>query len=199
MPCSLSEHSHHLCHVPSRQQLGNLGPPVADCNVTLEDGAVFLQFPRFLANGGVQVIVPPFAALLADATGQVRGNFAPLLGTQFAHQIDHDPVFFFRPRALDNVVDFLPALRTLIRRATRELERHMTPVDGRTGWCCGLVFTVACFWAIDTAAGLFDDGAQCFVLLLGPFWRLLLRMLRFRTGDTAERGLLLFGERAVDW
>lgn len=47
----------------------------------LHDNSVFLGGPLFLANGGAQLIVPTFAALLANPSLQVRRNERPVVGT----------------------------------------------------------------------------------------------------------------------
>ena len=46
----------------------------------LDDGLIFLFRPTVLANARVEVVVPPFPALLANPTRQVLGNEAPVLG-----------------------------------------------------------------------------------------------------------------------
>lgn len=55
-----------------RKQLGNLGPLVAERGVCVENETVFLRRPRILLDSGVKMVVPPLAALLANASLRTR-------------------------------------------------------------------------------------------------------------------------------
>ena len=46
-------------HAPSRQPLCDLGPAVTKFLMGFKDDFVLLLCPRVLANGGVEVVVPP--------------------------------------------------------------------------------------------------------------------------------------------
>mmetsp|Transcript_9956 Transcript_9956/g.27865 ORF Transcript_9956/g.27865 Transcript_9956/m.27865 type:complete len:344 (+) Transcript_9956:1567-2598(+) len=75
----------------SGKELGNLGPLVAEALVMGDDESVLLLAPGHLADGGIEMIVPPFTALLADAAGQLGGDLTPTLGTvslDEAHDLD---------------------------------------------------------------------------------------------------------------
>ena len=62
--------------------------------MSLDDGLVFLLSPTFFADVRVEVVVPPLAALLADAPGEVLGDEAPVLGAVLHHEFNHEVVFF---------------------------------------------------------------------------------------------------------
>ena len=64
----------------SGKELGNLGPFVAEGLVMRDDQTVFLLAPGHLANGGIEMVVPALAALLADAAGKFGGDLTPTLG-----------------------------------------------------------------------------------------------------------------------
>jgi hypothetical protein len=97
--------------------------------MTLENGTVFFHLPRFLANGGIKVIVPPLPALFANSSGQVTGDFAPLFRTQRLDQFHDLLVFFFRPWSLDGLNDTRVSRLALIGRPARaEFDRHGVPV-----------------------------------------------------------------------
>ena len=53
--------------------------------MSLDDGLVFLLSPTFFADVRVEVVVPPLAALLADAPGKVFGDEAPVFGAMLHH------------------------------------------------------------------------------------------------------------------
>lgn len=74
--------------LPSGEQLGNLRPAVAQSFVGLVDDAVLLLGPRGLLHLGVQVVVPPLAALLADSALEVLGDHGPALGAVLVDQIN---------------------------------------------------------------------------------------------------------------
>ena len=61
----------------SRDELRNRGPAVAELGVVVQDGGILLARPGLLFDRGVQVVVPAFAALLAQATFQLGGDGAP--------------------------------------------------------------------------------------------------------------------------
>jgi len=90
----------------------------------------FLFTPLIFLDHGIQVIVPPFTALFANAPIQVLRNCCPLNGAILTHQLEHGPVFFLRPGALDEarVEHFLPAMETLDISAAGEVFGNLFPV-----------------------------------------------------------------------
>lgn len=75
--------------LPSRQQLGDLSPAVAQAFVGLVDDAVLFLGPGGLLYLRVQVVVPTLTALLSDASLQVLSNHRPALGAIFMNQVNH--------------------------------------------------------------------------------------------------------------
>lgn len=55
----------------------------------LVDDPVLLLGPRCLLHLWVEVVVPAFAALLADTTLEVLGDHRPALGSVLLDQLDH--------------------------------------------------------------------------------------------------------------
>mmetsp|Transcript_17726 Transcript_17726/g.71156 ORF Transcript_17726/g.71156 Transcript_17726/m.71156 type:complete len:295 (+) Transcript_17726:723-1607(+) len=86
------------------QLAGDLGPLVADLDVLGENRAVLVLGPRLLGDVRVEVVVPPLAALLADAPRQVRRDLRPLLGPVLRHELDHLLVLVLAPGALDRAL-----------------------------------------------------------------------------------------------
>ena len=68
------------------EELGDLRPLVSEVLVLLHDDAVLLLAPRPLLDTGVQVVVPPLAALLPDAPRKLRRDHRPLLRAMLAHE-----------------------------------------------------------------------------------------------------------------
>lgn len=95
--------------------LGDLGPAVAVVLVLNEENPLFLLAPGGLLDLGIQVVVPPLAALLANAPGQVFRDERPLLRPVLLDQPDHHAVLFFRPRALHQlwIQHLLPPVQAL--------------------------------------------------------------------------------------
>lgn len=88
----------------------------------LDDGPIFLLRPTFLADVGVEMVVPPLSALLADPPRQVLGNEAPILWPVGLDKLQDQFIFLFRlyslkiyPWSLDKrgVQDLLPAMQAL--------------------------------------------------------------------------------------
>jgi len=71
--------------------------------VQVDDGRVFPQGPLRFLNIGVKMVGPSFATLFSDASGQVPGDTAPVLGSTLVHFLNQDAVLFLRPRALVEV------------------------------------------------------------------------------------------------
>ena len=103
----------------ARQVLGDLRPPVAVLEMKFQNSLVLLFRPSVLLDVRVQVVVPPLTALLADASGQVLSNLAPVLRTLLLDLVDQLTVFLLGPGAFDEgrVEDFLPTVEALHVRA----------------------------------------------------------------------------------
>jgi hypothetical protein len=65
---------------PASQQLRNLGPSVAQHLMRQKEYPLFLVAPVLFLDLGVEMVVPAFSALLADATWQVLCDEGPFLG-----------------------------------------------------------------------------------------------------------------------
>lgn len=74
---------------PPWEQLCYFSPAVSQFLMCLVDDPVLLLGPGCLLHLWVQVVVPAFAALLADTTLQVLGDHRPALGAVLLHQLDH--------------------------------------------------------------------------------------------------------------
>lgn len=74
--------------VPSRKELGDLCPAVAEAFVGLIDDSVLFLSPRRLLDFWVEVIVPSFAALLPNPSLEVLGNDRPAFGAVLLDQVD---------------------------------------------------------------------------------------------------------------
>jgi hypothetical protein len=110
------QHSQLRCSfLPSRKHFGNFSPSIAHCLMCFQNRTIFLHFPRFLTDIGIQVIVPTFSTLFANASRQIGGNQTPFLGTIFFHQFDNFTIFFGCPGSLDKrwFEYLLPTMQTL--------------------------------------------------------------------------------------
>ena len=88
---------------PPRELRGDLRPLVTHAGVLDQDGPVFIFRPGLLGDGRVQMVVPPLAALLADAPGQVGRDGRPLLRAELGHELDDAGILVRLPGALDGV------------------------------------------------------------------------------------------------
>lgn len=88
----------------------------------LDDGPIFLLRPTFLADVGVEMVVPPLPALLADPARKVLGNEAPIFGPVGLDKLQDQFIFLFGLRSLKiypwsldkrGVQDLLPAMQAL--------------------------------------------------------------------------------------
>ena len=64
---------------------------------------VLLFGPSLLVDIGVQMIKPALSALLANSSGEVFGDFAPIFGTVHSDQLYNDLVFLFGPGSLSKL------------------------------------------------------------------------------------------------
>jgi len=99
----------------SWQILSNFRPLVTEFNVPPDDGSIFLRRPLILLDAWVQVVVPPFTALLPNSSWQGFSDVAPVLGTELGHIFREFLVFFVAPRTLYHrgVQYFLPPMEAL--------------------------------------------------------------------------------------
>jgi hypothetical protein len=74
------------------KKLRDVAPLVAVLGMCGQDDLVLVSGPRGLANGWVEVIMPPLATLLADTTGKIRGNLGPLAWAELLHMLAHNSV-----------------------------------------------------------------------------------------------------------
>jgi hypothetical protein len=77
--------------------LGDLAPLRPNLVVHHEDEGVFLRGPLPSNDGGVDDVVPPLAALAAEASGEESGNDDPVLGAVLLDLGPEDPVLLLGP------------------------------------------------------------------------------------------------------
>lgn len=75
--------------LPSRKNLGDLCPAVAEAFVGLVDDSVLLLSPGGLLHLWVKVVVPPFTALLSNPPLEVFGDHRPTLGAILVYQVNN--------------------------------------------------------------------------------------------------------------
>lgn len=81
-------------HLPSMQELGDVCPLVSIHLVRIEYDPFLLIIDGRLFDAGVQMVMPPFPALLASSTAnvvlicQLLGNECPSLRTIFGYQVN---------------------------------------------------------------------------------------------------------------
>lgn len=90
------------------------------------------------------MVVPPFSALLSDATGQMLGDLGPLLRAVVAHQVQEKPVFYLRPRSLYKVrvENLLPPVKALHIGSAFQSLSNFLPVLAVVGFDCLLELPV---------------------------------------------------------
>lgn len=85
--------------LPSRKELGDLCPTVAEPFVGLIDDSVLFLSPRRLLDFWVEVIVPSLTALLPNPSLEVLGDYRPTFGAVLLHQVNdlhkHQQMMFF--------------------------------------------------------------------------------------------------------
>ena len=95
------------------QRLGDVCPAVAEKLVVQEQEPVFVFGPRRLFDVRIEVVVPPLAALLSFAPGQVVCDRGPLFGAQLGDELHKQNVLFFAPRLCGNPIVLFFAFDTL--------------------------------------------------------------------------------------
>ena len=84
----------------SGQHLGHFGPLVAVGGVREEQDPLLVRHPLDLEDAGVEVVVPAFAALLAQPPLHELGDEGPPLRPVLLHQFPHQVVLLLRPGLL---------------------------------------------------------------------------------------------------
>ena len=106
---------------PSRQELGNLTPLVANGLLLLDQQGVLRRRPFGLAHRRIKVVKPALTALLPGASGEVRRRERPLLRPEYGHQFAEQVVLVGGPGALDLVPsDLGPAVPKVDGRKARQ-------------------------------------------------------------------------------
>eukprot|EP00053_Salpingoeca_punica_P008611 m.77034 g.77034 ORF g.77034 m.77034 type:complete len:398 (-) comp14674_c1_seq9:234-1427(-) len=184
---------------PARQELGDLGPLVAEGVVGVQDDAVLLLCPGRLLDVRRQMVVPPFAALLADAALEVRGDDGPALGAKLLHQLHNHLVLLLCPGTLDElwVEDLLPAVQALHVGAVGEVLGDALPalalvqLDGVAQQLVLLLAPAALVNAAALLARVGEGGGVLVVAAVGAGrLRLLLRASRAADALCRQRGQL---------
>ena len=81
-----------------------------------QDSLVFLRGPLLLSNIRVQMIVPSFAALLADTTRKSSCNGTPVLGPMLSYHLTENVIFLLGPGAFGDervILQFEPSIEAL--------------------------------------------------------------------------------------
>jgi hypothetical protein len=113
------------------EDLGDLGPLVADSAMVEVEKELLLNAPADLLNLGVEVVVPSLTALLPYSSRQLFGYLGPLLGAMGLNQFKDETVFLFGPRSLDKawVQNLLPPVQALDVCPTRKGFSDFLPVS----------------------------------------------------------------------
>jgi len=76
-----------LSHTPSREQPGNLSPPVSQNGVGFEDDEVFFIGPGTLFDQWVELVVPALTTLFPQPSFQLPCDQGPVFGAVLVHQL----------------------------------------------------------------------------------------------------------------
>lgn len=82
------------------QVFGDIGPPIFELTVLKEKDPLLLIGPVDFLDLGIQMVVPPFPALLTLATRQLRCDSCPALGAMLEHHLQDFLVFLLGPGTL---------------------------------------------------------------------------------------------------
>ena len=122
----------------AREELGHLGPLVPQTLVVGDDDPVLLLGEGSLLDVRIEMVVPPLAALLADAAWKLRSDLRPLLGPVRPDQGDDLLVLLLGPGPLEgtrllpppDAVELGVALHALRGGPARPNHAgHLGPVD----------------------------------------------------------------------
>lgn len=72
-----------------------------------KEDPLLMSSPLDLEDGGVEVVVPTFTALLAEASLHELGDEGPPLRTVLLDQATHEQVLLLRPRFLAQELQFV--------------------------------------------------------------------------------------------
>ena len=84
----------------SREHLGHLGPLVAVGSVGEEENPLLMRHPLHLEDGGVEVVVPPLSALLAQTALYEFSYETPSLRSVLLDQSPHEVILLLSPGLL---------------------------------------------------------------------------------------------------
>ena len=99
----------------SRKEFGDFRPFISESLVQLNYWFIFFGSPLVLLYVGVQVVVPPFSALLSDSTRKCLGNLTPVLCSILSNIFREFLIFFNWPWSFNHwwIENLLPAMQTL--------------------------------------------------------------------------------------
>ena len=83
------------------KEFRDLGPPIPEFLVCLNYYRVFLLSPSLPLDVRVQMVVPPLAALLADAAGEGARNLRPVARSVLFDHRNNFLVLLWAPRSFD--------------------------------------------------------------------------------------------------
>ena len=83
------------------QDLGDFCPLIVNHPVHQKQNPLLLSGPVYLLDPWIEVVVPPFATLLAHPARKVLCYRGPALGSVLFYQLKNSPVFFFGPGSFD--------------------------------------------------------------------------------------------------
>ena len=113
----------------SRHQLLNLDPLVAILLMELHKLEVLSESPLFLVKVGINIVVPPLPALLADASRQEGGNLLPLFEAVLSYLLLEHHVFLWGPVAFDlldgTIFSLVPQLEPTVHAIDTGPERFI--------------------------------------------------------------------------
>lgn len=115
---------------PARKIPRDLTPLVSEVGVPLDNGLVFLKGPLVLFDVRVEVVVPPFATLLANSPRKSLSDIAPILGPELIHIFREFLILFLGPRTLDHrwVEYLLPPVEALDVGPVVKIRCYLLPV-----------------------------------------------------------------------
>ena len=101
---------------PSRESLCDFAPAVAVLLMHGKDQSVFLLRPLLLPDVGIQMIVPPLSALLANAPRESCSDGTPVLSIVLFDHLPQNIILLPSPRSLGDkgvILELEPAIKAL--------------------------------------------------------------------------------------
>lgn len=94
--------------------------------------SIFLFSPLIFLYVGIEVIVPPFSALLANSAWKCLRDVAPIFGPKFHHIFRELFILFLTPRSFDHrrIQNLLPAVQALHVGPLVQVGSDLLPVFG---------------------------------------------------------------------